>query len=113
MCLRCSGAYDLESAKEMFNQAYRITAQQRFNAVLVDAREVAGSTPSTMERFELGVFVAEHRASGICLALVGTEPILDPRRFGETVALNRGGWGKGFTDFDEAVVWLKASISKQ
>ena len=113
VCLRCKGAYDLKSAKEVFNQAYRITAQQQLNAVLIDVREIAGNPPSTMERFDLGVLIGEHRDSGICLALVGTEPILDPRRFGETVALNRGGWGKGFTDIDEAIVWLKASISKQ
>ena len=113
VCFRCSGAYDQKSATELFNQAYRITGQQRLNAVLVDAREIAGNPPSTMERFELGVLLSEHRDSGICLALVAKEPILDPRRFGETVALNRGAWGKGFTDFDEAVIWLKSSIRKQ
>ena len=112
VCLRCFGVFEQRSALEIFNRAFQITAQKELNAVVIDAREVTGNPPSTMERYEIGDFVAELRANGICLALVAREPILDPRRFAETVALNRGAWVKGFTDFDEAIVWLKASISK-
>ena len=43
----------------------------------------------------------------IYIAVVGDEPMIDSRRFGETVAVNRGAFGKVFTDFSEAKAWLK------
>ena len=48
----------------------------------------------------------EHK-SIVAIAVVGNEPLMDPKRLGELVALNRGGRGKGFTDYDEAINWLE------
>ena len=72
--------------------------------------ELYGKPPTTLERFNLGEYVAE-----ICLqfvrpvriALAAEIPIVDPERFGETVARNRGTNGKVFTDLEEAKAWLK------
>jgi hypothetical protein len=40
------------------------------------------------------------------VAYVGDEPLIDPARFGETVAVNRGALIKVTTDLNEAFAWL-------
>jgi hypothetical protein len=42
------------------------------------------------------------------LAVLGNEPIIDPNRFGEIVATNRGANVKVFTDDPMALEWLLA-----
>jgi hypothetical protein len=44
--------------------------------------------------------------SGIKLAMVGMEGLIDPGRLGELVAQNQGVNGRVFTDLDEARKWL-------
>lgn len=69
-----------------------------------------------MERFKLGdAFSTIQRKYNppICFAVVGDEPIIDPERFGETVAVNRGVLGKVFTDIDEAVAWVEERVEKK
>ena len=67
--------------------------------------------PLTIERFLYGEFVAEAvKKLGVeaipVFAYVLHEPVLDPMRFGETVALNRGMNLKVFDDYDSALEWL-------
>ncbi len=40
-------------------------------------------------------------------AYVLIEPVLDPQRFGETVAVNRGMITKAFDNLEDALVWIK------
>lgn len=76
--------------------------------LLVDTTRLVSTTPgTTFERLRLGESgAAGAAASGIRIAFVGREPFLDPERFGETVAVNRGLNVRVFTDEVAALTWL-------
>jgi hypothetical protein len=103
--LHCRGTFTLESALEVFERALESAEREGVGAVLVDAREVGGGPPSTTDRYELGKYIAEH-GGGTRVAVVGSELLIDPARFGELVAVNRGAAGKAFTELTDAVAWL-------
>jgi len=48
----------------------------------------------------------------IRMAIVGSEPYIDPDRFGETVATNRGGDVGVFTSMTDALAWLDVKDPK-
>ena len=70
--------------------------------------------PRFMERFTLAtVFTAKYLKARMskevpsCLfAVVGSHPLVDLKKFEETVAKNRGTPVKTFTDMKEALMWL-------
>jgi len=76
-------------------------------AMLVDLREMTGARMSDMDRYDTGVLAARH-AVAAPIALVASETLVDPRRFGELVARNRGLNVRVFTNMDEATAWLRA-----
>ncbi len=107
--LTCHGAYEKQALLDLLEAALDYAASSGVTAVLVDISEVEGS-PSTAERFEMGEAFAEIQLGKsviVAIAIVGREPMIDPERFGETVALNRCAVGKVFTDPVEAVNWLE------
>ena len=107
--LTCYGVYDKQALLDVLDQALDYAVQNGVTAVLVDICDVEGA-PSTAERFEMGEAFAEIQLGKdtiIAIAIVGREPMIDPERFGETVALNRCAVGKVFTDMVEAVNWLE------
>ena len=81
--------------------------------MLIDGRTLVGN-PEVIERFFYGHFAAEmvmsYRDRGISagtpFAYVLIEPVLDSKRFGETVAVNRLMNVKAFEDPEEALEWL-------
>lgn len=75
------------------------------SAVLVDARGVFGA-PSDLDRYRFAMAAVSAQVIGP-LAFVGKEPIVDPRRFGEAVARNRGVNARAFLDEAEARTWLR------
>jgi len=77
-------------------------------AILIDVRELTGPRPDGMELYDLGV-LASRDIIGMPIAFVGSEAFVDPRRFGEAVARNRGLNLRVFTDMNEALVWLRAT----
>ncbi len=111
--LSCQGTFSNEALLNVFETALDIAASKGLKAVLVDIRDLDGAPPTTMERFELGVAAAKIQSNNdirICIAVVGKEPIIDPHRFAETVALNRGAAGKVFTDIENAVAWIEKEV---
>ena len=75
------------------------------SAVLVDARGVFGA-PSDLDRYRFAMAAVSAPIIGP-LAFVGKEPIVDPRRFGEAVARNRGVNARAFLDEATARAWLR------
>jgi len=75
-------------------------------AILIDVRELTGTRPDGMELYDLGV-LASRDIIGVPVAFVGSESFVDPRRFGEAVARNRGLNLRVFTDMTEALLWLR------
>jgi hypothetical protein len=107
------GVFSLEEAKRAFLEVIGAVAQYGTKKVLIDGRKVKGN-PGDFERFYYGEFAAqetqrlysETRISPRFAYLIH-EPLRDPGRFGEIVALNRGMKIKVFETLEEAREWLE------
>ena len=109
-----TGEFSLEEAKRAFLEMLGAVAQYQAEKVLLDGRNLKGK-PEHIERFYYGYFaatetnrlIAEHRMPRAPrFAYVMNEPLRDPRRRGETVAVNRGMTVKTFETPEEAFKWL-------
>ena len=110
-----TGEFSLEEAQRAFLEILEAVTRHNTAKILLDGRELKGE-PSTIQRFLFGEFTAhavvryrkEHSASrALQFAFVLQEPVLDPQRFGETVAVNRGMWVKVFDNPEDALAWLR------
>ena len=107
------GKFSLKEAKRTFLEMLEAIALHKTEKVLFDGRKLTGK-PETMERFYYGEFaaqtVADFAERGVSratrFAYVLREPVLDPQRFGETVAVNRGMLVKAFNNPEDALQWL-------
>ena len=80
-------------------------------ALILDARGLGGVPPDMIERFKLGVCIANiQRKSGIIVAGVGDEGMVSPNRFGEIVARNRSACARVFTQLDAAIQWIRDEL---
>ena len=107
-----AGKFSLSEAKRTFLEMLEAAAEHQTRKVLIDGRKLTGK-PEVIERFYYGAFAAQtvaHFRGGMLsyarFAYVLREPVLDPGRFGETVAVNRGMNVKVFDNLEEAVKWL-------
>jgi hypothetical protein len=113
LTVRATGEFSLDEAKRNFLEMMEAVELHRSTRVLVDGQTITGN-PRTIERFYYGEFtadaVAQHQTrsgSGpIRFGYVLKEPVLDPKKFGETVAVNRGMLIKVFDNVEEALEWL-------
>ena len=108
------GEFSLAEAERTFLEMLEAVARHKVRKVLFDGRGLAGE-PETMERFLYGEFVARAFAEfadrgtlsrSTQFGYVLDEPVLDTRRFGETVAVNRGMVVKTFDNLQAALGWL-------
>jgi hypothetical protein len=118
--VRATGEFSLEEAKRNFLEMMEAVALHKSKRVLVDGQTITGN-PRAIERFYYGEFsadvVVQHQtrtgSGSIRFAYVLKEPVLDPKKFGETVAANRGMLIKVFDNLEEALEWLSTpSASK-
>jgi SpoIIAA-like len=116
--VHASGEFSLEEAKRAFLEMLQAVAQYKAEKVLFDGRNLNGQ-PAHIERFFYGYFAASETISLIArhrlahaprFAYVMHEPLRDPRRYGETVAANRGMTVKTFETLDEAYEWLGLTL---
>jgi hypothetical protein len=112
LLITVTGAFDIESAKESARRSLDLCQARKQSKALVDCRNATGSL-STVDRYDFATYVAELHAryalehgAALRVAYVGNEPFIDPGRFGETVAMNRGALIKVTTDMNEALAWL-------
>ena len=108
--IRCRGEYRPAALLDVYKEAFRMAEREGMPGVLIDIRDLGGDPPTLMERFEQSNQVAEMQVNSgkrIGIVIVGREPMIDPERFGETVALNRGATGGVFTDLNAAVAWIE------
>jgi hypothetical protein len=107
------GEFSLEEAQRTFLQVLEVIVRDRLYRVLLEGLEVTGE-PTTIERFYYGKFAAAAVAVSTArdatvsprFAYVLKYPVLDPTRFGETVAVNRGMNTKAFEHLEAARRWL-------
>lgn len=110
-----TGEFSLEAAKRAFLEMLEAVAQYQAAKVLFDGRNLKGE-PASIERFYYGYFAAtetinligmKHMRQAPQFAYVMNEPLRDPQRYGETVAVNRGMNVKTFETPEEAFEWLE------
>ena len=107
--VECNGAFSVEGLLGVLDGALDAAAEAGLLAALVDIRSLSGNPPNSIERHEIGAHVAARQRNmryEVALVVVGSEPIVDPERFAEVVARNRGAHARVFTDFDEAMQWI-------
>ena len=112
-----TGEFSLEEAKRAFLEMLDAVTRHNTEKILLDGRELQGE-PDTIHRFLYGEFAAhairryitERRVPhALQFAYVLQEPVLDPQRLGETVAVNRGMWVKAFDNLEDALGWLRVA----
>jgi hypothetical protein len=113
------GEFSLQEAKRTFLEMLEAVSRYRAEKVLLDGRTLKGK-PEDLERFYYGEFAAEEtirllkeHGSAPKFAYVLKEPIRDPRKFGETVAVNRGMNIKVFEAPEDAFEWLELTSTKK
>lgn len=115
-----TGEFSLEEAQRTFLELMEAVALHKTCRVLFDGRSITGN-PNTIERFYYAAFAAataeQYKAQGRCgvtrFSYVLKEPVLDPEKFGETVAVNRGMRVKAFDNPEDALAWLENSGGKK
>ena len=112
--VRATGEFSLDEAKRIFVEMMAAVSLHKTKRLLFDGRTLTGN-PQTMERFYYAEFAAatvaqfkRRGASATRFAYLLKEPVLDPDRFGENVAANRGMLVKAFDNPHEALEWLEA-----
>ena len=114
--ISCRGIYSKDALLDALDRALDIGEKEGVATVVLDIDTIIlkGPLPGIMERYYLGEMAAKiqlrHRKR-IFLAVVGKEPLIDPERFAETVAINRGAHGKVFAEMKEARRWIKDRTS--
>jgi hypothetical protein len=114
--VRVEGRFSLGAAQKAFVDVLEAALRRRVGLILFDARRVTGN-PSTIDRFFYAKFTAltvalarqRHGIRNPKFAYVLKAPVLDPKRFGVTVAVNRGMNVQAFETLEEGRQWLGLS----
>lgn len=112
--VRASGEFSLAEATDVTVRIFSELSRLPLRKVLLDWRQLKGE-PSLVERYIFSVAASEQllraydagECRGVRFALVGEEPLIDNRRFGETVALNRSVNVMVTTNLEEALLWFE------
>jgi hypothetical protein len=115
-----TGKFSLKEAERNFLEILEALVLHQARKAVIDGRALIGK-PATIERFCYGKFAANSvktfHVRGLYpftkFAYVLIHPVLDPQRFGETVAVNRGMRVKAFDNLDDAFAWLELASAHQ
>lgn len=101
------GNFSLQQAVELLIESVIHSRNHAIGKLLIDTRGLHGfSSPSAYDRFFLSVQLAYEAAGLIKIAFVARPELIDPQKFGITVARNRGLQADVFTSGSEALAWL-------
>ncbi len=109
-----SGAFDLKDALTMFKEALTASFEKNMPKILIDYRKITGPL-SGIDRFRYAEettkywreFIRSEKIKTPRIAYLGKQPIVDPERFGDLVAKNRGAFNfKTFEDISKAKEWF-------
>ena len=112
LSVNVSGNFSLADAKIIFTEALEMLVSKKDYRVFFDVFKVKGKI-TTMDRYDLGEYAATEAINFLLKGLprlsvtfYGKEPIIDPERFGELVARNRGLNIKVTSDKKEALQFI-------
>ncbi len=107
-----TGEFALGEALSMFRVVLQAAASRRLTRILIDSTRMHG-TLSMEDRMQLGVFLAEEQARMAAqfaetprIAILAVAPVMDPGRFTQTVANNRGARLRAADSLQELLAWL-------
>ncbi len=102
-----TGEISLEGAVDLVTRAITLARERKIRKLLINISNLTGfESPSIARRY---FFVHDWaRAAGghVRVAFVARPEMIDPRKFGVTVAANFGLVGNVFTTEEEALIWL-------
>jgi hypothetical protein len=105
-----TGTYRLQDFKSYVKIIRDKCEEEQTFKILMDALDVAGIDIPTIERYYMGIEVAEQLKYKIKLAIVWHKEFIN--HFGETVAVNRGGNIGVFSNMEAAMKWLLYGIKE-
>ena len=92
---------------DLLSRAVVYCRENGIRRLLIDLTKLTGFGPiGTAERFAFGERLARDAKAAVKVAFVARPEVLDPSRFGVTVARNRGLFSNAFTSESEAWKWL-------
>ena len=103
------GSFSFNEVVALVRAAIAVARMNQARDFLVDTTALTGfPSPDTFQRFLAAVEWAEEASGTLRLALVARAEMIDPQKFGVTVAANRGLVSNIFTNEGEARAWLDA-----
>ena len=113
------GHFTMAEAERTFLEVIDAVAIHKAVKVIFDGRGVIGE-PTIIQRFyysnfaahTVATYAAESGRPAPQFAYVLEEPVLDPNRFGEKVARNRGMNMKVFDNLEKAFSWLELEFKE-
>lgn len=104
---RPTGQVSVDQVVQLVTSAIARAREQHIGKLLVDTRGLTGfESPSIIARYYFVRKWAEASGRVVRLALVARPEMVDPQKFGVTVAANLGFIADVFTSEDEALAWL-------
>lgn len=103
------GSVSFDEAVVLVRAAIAAARRNQARDILVDTTALTGfPSPHTFQRFLAAVEWAAEASGSVLLAMVARAEMIDPEKFGVTVAANRGLVSNIFTTELEARAWLDA-----
>lgn len=107
---RMVGSMSVEEVVARVHRAIVFARQNHANELLIDGSELTfKSIPDTTDRFWAIANWAEAAGGQLRVAIVARAEIIDPEKFGVTVAVNRGFNLNVFITEAEAIAWLDST----
>jgi hypothetical protein len=104
------GDFSLEQSVDLMIESVMYARTSLVRKLLIDTRGLHGFRhPTVFDRFFLSVQLAQEAAGWVKIAIVARPELVDPHKFGITVARNRGLQADVFTAEPEALQWLLGS----
>ena len=103
------GTFSFDEVVVLVRAAIATARRNKVRDLLVDTTALTGfPSPDTFQRFVAAVAWANEALARLRLVMVARPEMIDPQRFGVTVAANRGLVSNIFTTEAEALAWLDA-----
>ncbi len=107
-----SGEFSLAGARTAYGNVLQAAARYRQPRILLDCTRITGA-PTVDDRLQFGMFMAEEqtRVRGQLpqdpqVAILAVPPLMDPGRFTQMVANNRGVRMRASESLQELLSWL-------
>ncbi len=111
------GTYESSLAGEFTDQILAVSKTYQPQKLLIDLRQVKGGM-SALSRYNVSMMAAAKYFGAIITrkipkcryAIVGSPPLVDSKKYEETVAVSQGVPVKVCTEMNEALAWLEVEL---